>query len=124
MAQTVLQKQWQRLPEAAIRRLQAEQLRHFLRTVVLPFSAHYRRLFQQHGLNADSFETLADLRKIPFTTKADLLAAGANPERVKDFIVLPDPKVLARRPGTIVKALLRGREAVKKQFELEFRPIF
>ncbi len=124
MPRTALQKNWQRLPEAAVRRLQAEQFRHYLRTVILPFSAHYRALFAQHGLSADSFQTLDDLRKIPFTTKADLLAAGANPERVKDFLVIPDPKVLARRPATIAQALLHGREAVKKQFELEFRPIF
>nr|UXE44834.1 phenylacetate-coenzyme A ligase [uncultured bacterium] len=119
-----LQRNWQRLPEATVRRLQVEQFRHYLRTVVLPFSAHYRRMFQEHSLNADSFKALEDLRKIPFTTKADLLAAGANPERVKDFVIIPDPKVLARRPGTIAQAMIHGREAVKKQFELEFRPIF
>jgi len=40
-----------------LRRLQAEKLRHYLRTVVLPFSAHYRGQFRELGLNADSIRT-------------------------------------------------------------------
>jgi len=53
------QNRWQRLPEAVIRRAQAEQLRSYLREVVLPFSQHYRELFRQHGLRfADVAERL------------------------------------------------------------------
>src|SRR5260370_14309243 len=73
MSQNLLQNQWQRLTEPAIRRLQAEQLRRYLRTVVLPFSAHYRKLFQEHALDVNSFHTLEDLQRLPFTTKSDLL---------------------------------------------------
>jgi phenylacetate-coenzyme A ligase PaaK-like adenylate-forming protein len=104
--------------------LQAEQLRRYLRTVVLPFSAHYRRLFHEHGLDSDSVRTLEDLQRVPFTTKSDLLNTAAQPQRFRDFILVPDQKVLARRPGTILRALVHGREQVKKDFESEFRPIF
>jgi len=121
---SVLQDQWQSLPEKAVRRLQAEQLGHYLRTVVLPFSANYRKVFQDLGLTADSIRTLDDLQKIPFATKSDLLSTPEQPQRFKDFIVIPDPKVLARRPSTIMKGLLHGRAAVKESFESEFRPIF
>jgi phenylacetate-coenzyme A ligase PaaK-like adenylate-forming protein len=120
----LLQNRWQQLPEAVVRRLQAERLRHYLRTVVLPFSAHYGRLFREHGLSADSIRTLEDLQSIPFTTKADLQTTPDHPQRFKDFILIPDQKVLARRPRTILSALVRGREAVKQGFESEFRPIF
>src|SRR5271155_4649495 len=65
--------QWRQLPETAIRHLQAERLRHYLRAVVLPFSAHYQKLFLENGLTAGSFRTLDDLTKLPFTTKTDLL---------------------------------------------------
>ena len=60
----LLRSRWQRLPEAVVRRLQAEQLRHYLRTVVLPFSPHYSKLFRERGLTADSIHTLADLEKV------------------------------------------------------------
>src|ERR1041384_7703277 len=121
---SVLQEQWQHLPEKPARRLQPERLRHYLRTVVIPFSAHYRKAFHDLGLTADSIRTLDDLQKIPFSSKGDLLATPDQPQRFRDFIVVPDPKALARRPATIAKALLRGRNAVKQGFESEFRPIF
>src|SRR5262245_10553276 len=120
----LLKTQWHELPEPVIRQLQAEKLRHYLRTVVLPFSAHYRDLFRQHGLEADSIRSLADLQRLPFSSKTDLLNTPERPQRVRDFLLIPDPDVLARRPATILRALLHGREPVKSGFEAEYRPIF
>src|SRR5260221_6346808 len=115
---------WQKWPEAVVRPWQAERLRHYLRTVVLPFSAHYRNLFRERGLTADAIRTLDDLKKLPFTSKPDLINTLESPQRFRDFIFVPDDPVLARRPGTILNALFKGRAAVKNKFEAEFRPIF
>ena len=119
-----LRTQWQQLPEATLRRLQGEKLRRYLSEVVIPFSAHYRQLFKDHGLRPESIRSVDDLEQIPFTTKADLLNTPQSPQKSRDFILIPDQEVLKRRPSTIVRALLRGREHVKKGFEAEFRPIF
>lgn len=124
MKATLLRTRWQRLPEKAIRQLQAEKLRHYLRHVVLPFSAYYRELFRKNGLNTDSIRTLEDLERIPFTSKVDLVNTPEHPQRAKDFILIPDQQLLARRPSTICRALLTGRENVKRGLEKEFRPIF
>ena len=120
----VLNSQWQRLPEKTLRRLQAQKLHRFLRTVVLPFSAHYQKVFRELGLNADSIRTLDDLQKIPFSCKTDLLATPERPDKFKDFLVVPDAKMLSRRPSAIFNALLHGKPAVTRGFESEFRPIF
>src|SRR5262245_25809348 len=119
----LLQSRWSQLPEPAIRHLQAEKLRQYLRRVVLPFSPHYRELFRERGLNAGSFRTLDDLRRLPFATKADLLPTAQQPKRFMDFVVAPDRAALKRRPGTLLRAILRGRGAVEKQFAREFRPV-
>jgi phenylacetate-CoA ligase len=124
MNTSVLTTHWNALPEKVVRELQAAKLRRYLRTTVLPFSSHYRELFRQHHLTADSFRTLDDLQKLPLTSKADLLNTPENPKKIRDFILVPDPKQLARRTSTILKALLQGREAVTRQFEREFRPVF
>jgi phenylacetate-coenzyme A ligase PaaK-like adenylate-forming protein len=116
--------QWQRLSETAVRRQQADRLRGYLRSVVLPFSAHYKNLFREKGLEAGCIRTLADLEKIPFTTKTDLCNTAEQPQRCRDFILLPEEKILAHRPGTIWRALTRGRASVREQFEAEFRPVF
>ena len=75
----LLRSRWQQLPEEVVVELQAEKLRHYLRTVVLPFSPHYRELFALHGLKAESIRTLEDLEQIPFTCKADLVNTPENP---------------------------------------------
>jgi phenylacetate-coenzyme A ligase PaaK-like adenylate-forming protein len=124
MSGNLLRNRWQQLTESDVRRLQVAQLRQYLRNVVLPFSAHYRRIFNELSLTADSITSLQDLRQIPFTSKADLLSTAENPQRFKDFILIPDEKVLTHRPGTIVRALMHGREQVRRGFESEFRPIF
>jgi len=124
MNRTLLKAKWSHLPEKVIRQLQAEKLRRYLRTVVLPFSAHYGRVFHQAGIAADSIRSLDDLRRLPFTAKTDLLNTPDNPQRVKDFVLIPDQRVLARRPSTVLAALISGRERVKQKFEAEFRPIF
>jgi len=115
---------WSRWPETAVRHWQADRLGQYLRNVVLPFSAHYREMFRERGLTADSIRTLEDLARLPFTTKTDLLNTAENPQRFRDFILVPDEKVLSRRPGTILQALLKGRPSVRQKFEAEFRPIF
>jgi phenylacetate-CoA ligase len=124
MKTELLKTQWQQLPEKAIRRLQSEKLRNYLRRVVLPFSAHYREIFREQGLSADSFQSLEDLQQLPFTSKIDLLNTADRPQRAREFILIPEERALARRPSTIWRALLQGREAVTRGFEAEFRPIF
>ena len=124
MKTSVLTTHWQALPEKVVRALQAEKLRSYLRTTVLPFSSHYRELFRKNHLTADSFRTLDDLQKLPLTSKADLLNTPENPKRIREFILTPDLKELARRPSTILQALLHGRAAVARCFEREFRPVF
>src|SRR5260370_1489729 len=124
MSRNLLRNRWQQLSEPVVRQLQAEQLRRYLRTVVLPFSAHYRKLFQEHRLHVESCRTSQDLQRLPLTTKSDLLNTAERPQRFKDFLLVPDPRVLARRPSTILRALVHGRERVKQDFEAEFRPIF
>ena len=124
MKSQLLTTQWQRLPKDVILRLQADQLHRYLRDVVVPFSAHYRDLFHKHGLKADSIRSLEDLEQIPFTSKADLVNTPEHPQRAKDFVLIPDQQVLASRPATILRALTRGRERVRRELEIEYRPIF
>lgn len=114
---------WPQLPRAELRARQAKQLQQYLRTVVLPFSPHYRELFQQLNLTAESIRTLDDLRRLPFTSKADLLPTPESPQRFKDFILAPAREALARRPATMLRAVLHGREHVARELAAEFCPV-
>jgi phenylacetate-coenzyme A ligase PaaK-like adenylate-forming protein len=123
-ALTQLRIGWQSLPEETIRRHQARQLHAYLKDVVLPFSPYYRRLFKEQNLTAEDFKRVEDLAHLPFTSKADLLATPEAPAKYRDFVLAPDAQELAHRPSTIVRAMLHGRAAAKRELEHEFRPVF
>ena len=124
MNTNLLTTQWHTLPEATVRRLQTEKLRRYLRDVVVPFSPHYRALFHEHGFAPDDLRTLEDLDCLPLTSKLDLSSTPEHPNRIRDFLVLPDKKILARRPANILGALIHGREHVRRALDAEFRPVF
>jgi phenylacetate-CoA ligase len=124
MSTSALTSRWQNIDRESARVLQGRQLHRFLRDCVLPFSAHYRRVFADHGLTAGVIRSIDDLRKIPFTTKLDLLPTPDEPRRSLDFALIPDPHVLSQRPAVIGRALVRGRARVKDQLDREWRPIF
>jgi len=103
--------------------LQVDTLRNYLRDTVLPFSLHYRKLFKTHGIGVSSIRSMDDLRRIPFTSKNDLLSTPGEPDKMRDFLLVPDPKLLMKRPSVIAKALIFGRDAATRSLEREFRPI-
>ncbi len=123
MKSSHLKRHWDRLEATEGRKLQIEALRRYLEQVVLPFSVHYRTVFQEAGVRPSDIRNFADLRKIPFTSKRDLIPTGENPERTRDFVLIPDETQLARRPSTIWRALLKGKTRVKRELGAEFRPI-
>lgn len=104
------------------RREQMARFRAFLRREVLPFSAFYREHFR--GVDLRALREWADLERLPFTSKKDLLNSPEHPERMRDFALLPDPAPLKRRPGVIAAALWRGAAAVRAELDAEYRPIF
>lgn len=116
--------QWQDLDRDSTITRQGRRLHRFLHDCVLPFSAHYQQFFKAHGLTADDFHSVEDLRKLPFTSKEDLLPTPDNPRRTLEFVLKPDPKVLARRPSVILRALLHGRDRVHGELDREWRPVF
>ncbi len=107
---------WNSTPPETWREWQLTQLREYLNRRVIPFSAHYHRVFEEHDIHPLDIKSYADWSHVPFTSKKDL----ANP---RDFVLVPDEAVLRREPGMIFTALLHGRAAAKEKAEAEFRPI-
>lgn len=119
-----LTNQWASLHERDLKRLQLAKLRRYLKQVVLPFSPRYRELFERIGVVADDLRTLDDWRRIPFTSKADLVGSPDDPQASRNYILQPDKKVLARRPSMVLRAMLQGRGRLARELEAEYRPVF
>jgi phenylacetate-CoA ligase len=115
---------WDAISADAYRQLQNDKLHKYLGDVIGPFHPYYRRLFAAHQIDPRDIRSVADLARIPFTSKTDLLSTPEQPEKFREFVVTPDLSVLKHRPRVIAEALFRGKRAVERRFEREFRPIF
>src|SRR5262245_3186636 len=80
-----------RAPAQELRDLQDRLFARYVREELYPFSAHYRRVFDQAGIKPRDVRKVSDLRRLPFSTKQDLLAAQSDPARKLDFILIPTP---------------------------------
>jgi phenylacetate-coenzyme A ligase PaaK-like adenylate-forming protein len=111
---------WARWDRAGAQAYQVGALREFVTRHVLPYSAFYReRLARPFRLSSWD-----DLRRIPLTSKKDLLSTPEHPARALDFVLQPDPAALRRRPDVVWRALWRGRDAARRALEREYRPVF
>ncbi|MBP9225838.1 MAG: phenylacetate--CoA ligase family protein, partial [Verrucomicrobiales bacterium] len=118
-----LTKHWDSLAPDEMRSLQGHRLARYLTDHVVPFSTTYREIFRKEGIDPRSIRSIEDLIRIPFTSKRHLIDDPETGSRVKDFVLVPDKTILARRPSTILSALLTGRRSVEEGFEKEYRPI-
>lgn len=111
---------WDATPPDIWREWQLRRLRRYLADRVLPFSAHYRRLFAECGLEPGDLKSLDDWSEAPFTTKGDLTVPR---EQQREFVLLPDAEILGRDWGVRLQALLHGRAAARAALDREFRPV-
>ena len=107
---------WETASHSEIKKRQSRQLHKFLKNRVIPFSAFYRRMFEEHGLSADDIRSTDDLVKLPFSSKRDL-------GETKDFVLIPDIDELKKQPVSWLKILRHGPRGVKLYFAEEFRPV-
>ena len=75
-------------------------LRRFLKDRVVPFTAHYGKLFKELGIEAGDIRGTDDLKLLPFTSKKDLTTP-------RDFVIIPDEnkKDLADIPANVTDGL-------------------
>lgn len=119
---------WDHLARASrdeLRSIQDKALARFVREELYPFSAHYRRLFDEAGLDPRDVRSIEDIRDLPFTTKQDLLEAQVDPERKRDFVLIPTPKTIKEHwPFTRKLALVAGGKSAREALAFSYRPNF
>ncbi|MEM7600183.1 MAG: AMP-binding protein [Verrucomicrobiota bacterium] len=118
-----LRTHWDSLDADELRARQGHRLRHFLKNHVVPFSSHYSRLFEKAGIDPDCIRTVENLEQLPFSSKRSLISETDGTPMTRDFVLVPDEKVISKRPSTIIRAMSHGKSAVKAGFEREYRPI-
>jgi hypothetical protein len=102
-----------------------QRLAEHVRLRLYPFSAHYKKLFDQAGIRPEKVRTIRDLAALPLTTKKDLIDAQTDPERKRDFVLIPTPEKIRAHWGLGRKlALLLGGEQAREALRREYTPNF
>ncbi len=120
----------QRLPRAEQRALQNRLLARYVREYLYPFSPFYRELFDRAGVRPEHVRTVDDLRRLPLTSKKDLLPTADDPQRFKRFVLQPDPQSLRaawplrRTLPLLLQKWTRGKAAARARVRSEFAPCF
>ncbi|MGA1819966.1 MAG: phenylacetate--CoA ligase family protein [Thermoplasmatota archaeon] len=111
-----------------ILRNQERKLRDYIRYQLYPFSSFYRKLFDQHGIDPNSIETIKDLERIPLTRKEDIMPDEDDPKRYTGFILRPDLERIkkhwprSRLMGLKLKDIWKGN--VEEMLRAEYYPTF
>lgn len=124
---------WQRLSglnRQDIQQLQDRRLHQFINEFIYPFSPHYKKLFDAHGVNPKKIRRVEDLKHIPFTSKRDFMDEDDSTQHYRDFVLQPDAASIRRswplrkKLPLLWTKLLRGEPALTYRLSQEFRPIF
>ena len=115
---------WHHHSAAEIRAYQDRALQQFVSQQLLPNSKFFQQHFAAHHLDAAAIQKVEDLHKVPMIGKDDLLNTAEQPQKSRDFILIPDKARLSKRIDVIWKAITRGKAYVERQLNGEYRPIF
>jgi len=105
------------------------RLHRFVNEQLYPYSAFYRRLFDENKIDPHSIRTIDDLRRLPFTTKRDIAPTVDNATRHLDLVLHPDlAKLRQFAPKTKLIDLLwtkmmAGDAAAERKVLLEYGPV-
>lgn len=112
-------KQLQYLKPEKIKQLQNKLLRKFIREQI-PYHPFYRSLLKKNKLSFSGIKTTDDLRKLPFTTKADIAPTEKAPKKFADFILQPNKQLVSQYAplNKKIKSMLN-----KNQLYNEYKPV-
>ena len=118
-----------KLPKQELINIQNKRLHTFINQFLYPFSPHYRKVFDEQKIDPRQIKTIADLQRIPFTSKLDLIDDNDS-QKFKEFVLQPDKEKiqkfwpLGKKLNILGEQLLQGKEACDFSLLKEFKPVF
>lgn len=119
---------WNALAHTSARELQHIQdarLSTFVREELYPFSAFYRRKFDEARVSPRDIRGVRDLARLPFTTKKDLLEAQVDAKTRYDFVLKPSPESIKKHwPLSRKLAVALGGARAQELLRFAYTPNF
>lgn len=120
---------WDSWSAEETRAMQDRALREFIVKQVYPFHPHYRRIFDESGIDPGGVRTVEDLQKLPFTYKEDIAPGPQDPDNPRQFVLEPgfDQVKLYKSKGWVPQVTnleaAGGGYADEQEFREEYQPV-
>ena len=112
-------KNLQHLKQNEIKRLQNKLLRNFVNTH-LHYHPFYKNMFKEKRLRFSDIKTIDDLKKVSFTSKADIVPTAKNPRKFLDFVLQPNKKLVIKHSSFYKKIKIALN---KNHMYHEYKPV-
>lgn len=129
MAREIYSRNWDRMSFDEQREYRNRKLSYYIRTQLYPYSPFYRKLFDDNRVKPEDIRAVEDLRRLPFTYKADIAPSADDPMRFNRFILQPDDELVKKympRPQLArlrSDRLFKGDEYVKTCMWRKYAPV-
>ncbi len=129
MARETYSRNWDRMSFEEQREYRDRKLSYFVRTRLYPYSGFYRKLFDESNVAPESIRSVADLRRLPFTYKADIAPSVENPHLYEEFVLKPDGESMGEFMPRLSywkmrsDRLFKGEDYVAGKLAGEYEPV-
>lgn len=129
MAREIYSRNWDRMSFEEQREYRDRKLSYFVRTELYPYSPFYRKVFDEAKLAPEDVRGVDDLRRLPFTYKADIAPSQDDLNRYERFVLKPDEEKIDEYMPAMSHAkmrfdrLFKGEDFVKKAMRDEYASV-
>lgn len=129
MSRELWSRNWDRMSFEEQSEYRNRKLAYFVRTQLYPYSEFYRKLFDENKIDPDQVRTVEDLRRLPFTYKADIAPDADDPDRFRSFVLQPDEELArkyaprSQQTRRRLNRLFKGEDFVRRQVRREYAPV-
>jgi len=129
MAREIFSRNWDRMSFDEQREYRDRKLSWFVRSNLYPYSPFYRKMFDDAKVAPEDIRHVEDLRKLPFTYKADIAPTADDAYIYEKFILKPDEKSIEQLMPKLgftrmrLDRLLKGQDYVTRELWSEYAPI-
>ena len=129
MAREIFSRNWDRMSFDEQREYRDRKLSWFVRSNLYPYSPFYSKMFDDAKVAPEDIRHVEDLRKLPFTYKADIAPTADDAYIYEKFILKPDEKSIEQLMPKLgftrmrLDRLLKGQDYVTRELWSEYAPI-
>lgn len=129
MARETYSRKWDRMSAEEQKEYRDSKLSYFVNTQLYPYSPFYRKMFDENKVKPEQIRSVEDLRRLPFTYKADIAPTAEDPQRFRQFVLEPDAELVKKYMPRLqqyrlsANRVFQGEQYLRKYIWTNYSPV-